>query len=113
MGLEHSVGLRIRAFRKQQGLTQEQLAERIERTSDAISQLERGINLPGFDTLERLSEALDVPIAAFFESFGESGEGNKHRQRLIAELLASVARLSDQDLDRLLNVVRTIWQEQG
>lgn len=59
-------GKRVRRLRRQRDMTQEALAEAVGVTSEFISNLERGINAPSFDTLERLAEALDVE---FFELF--------------------------------------------
>lgn len=108
MNLEHSVGIRIRAFRKQRSLTQERLAELIDRSTDAISQIERGINLPKFETLGRLADALDVPVSAFFAGLPEEAS-NPHREELLAELHARVTDLSDEELEKLLDVVRSLW----
>jgi transcriptional regulator with XRE-family HTH domain len=62
------------------------LAEKVERTVDAISQLERGRSLPSFETLERLALALDVPIRDFFD-VGKGDDGSMQRTRLIAIIL--------------------------
>ena len=55
-------GLRLQALRKERGLSQERLAELIDRSKDAVSKMERGINLPAFDTLLRLSDQLGVSL---------------------------------------------------
>lgn len=112
MSLEHSVGIRIRAFRKQRGLTQERLAEIVERTPDSISQIERGINLPKFETLWRLAEALEVPVSSFFAGLSEEAS-NPQREELLAELSARVAELTDRELEKLLDVVRSLWDRKS
>lgn len=107
MKLQDRVALRIRTIRKRRGLTQEALAEKIDRTADAVSQLERGRSLPSFETLERLAFALDVPIRDFFDS-GKGDEGGLQRTKLIAAILDTARSLSDKDLQmaaRLLEVV--------
>ena len=48
-------------------MTQEQLAEDALVSVDFLSLIERGINAPSFDTLEKLAIALDVPVKHFFE----------------------------------------------
>lgn len=59
-------GRRVRQLRRQKDMTQEELAEAINVSPEFISNLERGINAPSFDTLERLAEALDVaPVELF------------------------------------------------
>ena len=59
-------GKRLRDLRKQRGITQEQLAEEASISVDFLSLVERGINAPSFETLEKLACALNVPIKQFF-----------------------------------------------
>ena len=65
--LKTQFGKRLRDLRKQKGMTQEQLAEEALVSVDFLSLIERGINAPSFDTLEKLAIALDVPVKHFFE----------------------------------------------
>lgn len=55
-------GERLSLFRRQKGLTQEELAERISKTTDHISLLERGERSPSFEVILHLAEILDVPV---------------------------------------------------
>jgi transcriptional regulator with XRE-family HTH domain len=73
------------------------LAEKVERTVDAISPLERGRSLPSFETLERLALALDVPIRDFFV-VDKGDERGIQRTRLIAVILDIARGLPDKDL---------------
>lgn len=57
-----TVGERIRKARKDAGLTQNQLAARLSISYVNISQLERGERNPGVDTLQRIADALDLPV---------------------------------------------------
>jgi transcriptional regulator with XRE-family HTH domain len=59
-------GRRLRQIRRQKDLTQEQLAEAVGISVEFLSNIERGINAPSFETLEKLSEVLTVPVAEFF-----------------------------------------------
>lgn len=59
-------GNRLRDLRKQRGITQEQLAEAASISVDFLSLVERGINAPSFETLEKLSCALDVSVKELF-----------------------------------------------
>lgn len=61
------IGLKIAYYRKLRGLTQEQLAERVERTPAFIGHVEapnirKAVSL---DTLFDIAEALDVPAYKF------------------------------------------------
>lgn len=92
-------------------MTQERLAERIDRTSDTISLLERGISLPSFDTLERLSAALRVPVSEFFEGGPVNGLTDAEHESLRAEIWALARSLPSEELRKLLGVAEALWQE--
>ena len=51
MSIEEKIGMKIRNLRNQNGLTQEELADRTELTKGFISQLERGLTAPSVSTL--------------------------------------------------------------
>ena len=53
---------KLQALRKQRGLTQEELAERLFVTRQAVSRWENGETLPNTDTLRRLSALFGVSI---------------------------------------------------
>tara|TARA_R110000787_G_scaffold110809_13_gene219626 strand:+ start:4126 stop:4470 length:345 start_codon:yes stop_codon:yes gene_type:complete len=72
----------IRAARRARGLTQENLAERINRTSASLSNLERAHALPSLDTLILIAEALDVPLDALVQG---PAPGRKSRSRIREE----------------------------
>nr|BBH92197.1 hypothetical protein KTA_03960 [Thermogemmatispora argillosa] len=64
-------GQHLRALRQQRLLTQEQLAERIEKTPEYISLLERGERAPSFDALLLLAQALELPLPALLAFTGQ------------------------------------------
>jgi transcriptional regulator with XRE-family HTH domain len=59
-------GRRLRQLRRQKDMTQEQLAEAVGVSVEFLSNLERGINAPSFETLEKLAQALSVPVMELF-----------------------------------------------
>jgi len=59
-------GKKLRSLRREANFTQEQLAFATGISVDFLSLVERGINAPSFDTIEKLAEALKVPISDFF-----------------------------------------------
>ncbi len=66
---------RIRQARKALGLTQQQLAEQLDRSVQTIYAWERGLRYPRRSELQRLSESLGKPLAWFFtESDGGNSE---------------------------------------
>ena len=65
--LRNRFGKRLRYIRRDKDLTQEQLAEAVGISIEFLSNLERGVNAPSFETLEKLATILEVPVQAFFE----------------------------------------------
>lgn len=61
------IGARIKDLRRHAGLTQEQLAEKVDLDSRHLSRLEVGRHYPSLDSLERIAGVLNVPLAEFFQ----------------------------------------------
>jgi transcriptional regulator with XRE-family HTH domain len=57
------VGGLVERLRRQAGLTQAALADRIGTTQAAVSKIETGRTLPGLDLLDRIARAVDRPIS--------------------------------------------------
>ena len=58
----NKVGEHIAALRKEKGLTQLELAEKLHVTDKAVSRWERGVGLPDIQTIEPLAAALGVDV---------------------------------------------------
>lgn len=61
------IQLRIKEICREKGLTLNVLAERIGVSQPSISGIATGKQKPSFDTLEKLSDALNVPVSELFE----------------------------------------------
>lgn len=61
-------GAFIASIRKEKGLTQLELAKKLNVTDKAVSKWERGAGFPDIKTLEPLAEALDVSILEIMHS---------------------------------------------
>ena len=62
------VGRRVRSRRLECRLSQTELADRIGVTFQQVQKYEKGVNRIGAGRLQRISEALEVPISFFFGS---------------------------------------------
>jgi transcriptional regulator with XRE-family HTH domain len=60
MDVVRLLGLNVRDFRRQQRLSQEELAHRADMDRSYISDLERGVRNPSVKALGRIAEALGV-----------------------------------------------------
>jgi transcriptional regulator with XRE-family HTH domain len=52
----------LKRLREEREITQEQLAFDADITASALSRIERGLNSPGWMTVRRLAEALDITL---------------------------------------------------
>lgn len=57
-----TVGERIREYRKQAGLTQKELGDRLGVSNVHIGQYERGLRNPKLPQLKKIADALDIPF---------------------------------------------------
>lgn len=64
------VGRRVRSRRMECRLSQTDLADRIGVTFQQVQKYEKGVNRIGAGRLQRISEALAVPVGFFFDTTG-------------------------------------------
>ncbi|MBM9537937.1 helix-turn-helix domain-containing protein [Desulfobulbus alkaliphilus] len=72
--LRFDLGARIRSVRKQQGLSQKELAVKTGVSPSSISQVEKNLICPSLPALFRMAESLTVGIGSFFTEVDERGE---------------------------------------
>lgn len=61
------IGLNILYYRKEQGITQMQLAEMTSYSRNHIQQIETAHAIPSVDALLDIAEALNIPVSKLFE----------------------------------------------
>lgn len=69
------IGLQVKAAREAAGLTQQDLAARVDAAQSTISGIETGVKAPSVDMLLRLSAALSVSV----DELTRNGNGNSSR----------------------------------
>ena len=87
--LEAAIGREVREFRRKLDMTVVELARLSGVSPGMLSKIENGLTSPSLATLQSLSEALHVPVTAFFRKFEEgraatfvrAGEGLKIERR--------------------------------
>ena len=99
-----TVGKRLRSYRTGQGLSQEKLAERAGLHPTYIGQVERGEKNLTIESLEKITSALDVPMANVFEKIEERGAADNYCLQAY-ELLS---RKSNVERERLYNILLEI-----
>ena len=61
----------IRTFRKTRGMTQEELAVRLNVVRQTVSKWEKGQSVPDADLLQKLAEILEVPVSGLLGGMAE------------------------------------------
>lgn len=97
------MGKRIKAARENKGLTQEQLAEKLDLSVQHISVIERGVKAPRLETFIKLANELDVNADYFLEDLLKVSS-------LIAsnELYDAMDGISEKEKQRIMQVVRVL-----
>ncbi|PWC34910.1 hypothetical protein TSO221_30835 [Azospirillum sp. TSO22-1] len=101
----------MRTLRDARNLSQEDLAEVIDRAVSSVSNLETGKSLPKLETLIRLSEKLDVPLRELVNVFDPTEPGDPERITLETRLLDTTRRLSVRDLKIVVEIANAFPQE--
>lgn len=60
--IQKQFGENLRKFRKRQGLTQEELAERVKMDFTTINKIENGKRNPSLKSMEKIARALKVSL---------------------------------------------------
>jgi CheY-like chemotaxis protein len=83
--LKTTLGVAIKTERSALGLSQEQLAERAGLHRTYVSDVERGTRNPSIATVEKLADALELPISALFDRASHAGESKESVEVLLVE----------------------------
>jgi transcriptional regulator with XRE-family HTH domain len=117
-----NVGARLRAERRARNLSQADLERRTGLARCRISWLEHGRAVPTIETLEKIADALEIPVYRLLydgddaaQAMQRSGEaaanGNRRRSRknevqMLRELREQVSRMREDDRRLLLFIAR-------
>lgn len=105
MDVYTKLGKRIRALRKQAGLTQSGLAERAGLSDNYVGQIERGEARPTLDILCNISRSLRAPISRLF-NFPE--DQPKKVSDVVERLTKNLAHRDLRDAELVLYVAERI-----
>lgn len=105
--LSKQVGRRIKAIRKQRGLTQARLARAALKSVETISHFERGRVSPGLVALEKIAEVLQCNVRDFFEE-GDAVIEGRTRSSEIATLINRLELLPEEDVQTVNDLVKSL-----
>ena len=108
MDITAEIGNRIRFYRKERKISQEELALQSELHPSYIGQLERGVKTPSIDTVYKITKSLDITMSEFLKSIENVDtpedsyamktyflieQETMHNQRNIYEIVKSILSL--------------------
>ncbi len=102
---QKKIGTFLQTLRKEQGLTQEQLAERIGVARRTVSRWETGANLPDLDVLVELSDFYAVDLRELLDGERRDQKMDKELQ----ETVLKVAEYSNAGKERIKKVVNAYF----
>jgi XRE family transcriptional regulator, regulator of sulfur utilization len=100
------LGQRLRALRKQRGLSQERLGERARLSGKFIGEVERGEKSISIDSLYRVSVALEIPLRDLTDVRDRTTAPSEEAEKIFA--LVS-GRKRGEDLRRAYEVLRAMF----
>lgn len=101
---------RIRVWRGRQGLTQESFSTKCGISVSFASLLERGERSPSYETLVRISQALEIPLSHLFASGDDGASEDPAYLRLLE--FARRRRLTRSQVDRLIKVGGALFDDE-
>ena len=75
-----SIGETIAKLRKEKGMTQNQLAEKMNVTDKAVSKWERDLSCPDINTISKLADILDVSVEELLKAKKSKYEESKIKE---------------------------------
>lgn len=101
------LGNHVKSLRKAQNLSQEQLAERIDKSVDTVSSIERGKMYPRFETAIQIADTLDVELYELFQVYDMSVD-DKRKIKLTQQIIDLLQDQPEEILKYILEQTRQI-----
>ncbi len=116
MDLEHIVIENIKRIRKEKHITQEKLAEYCETSVSYIGLMETYKNIPKLSTIERIAEALNIPVLDLFALQNDSNTSkksnktqetleNKRKEKLLNHLKKELVEKISDNIDDIFEKI--------
>jgi transcriptional regulator with XRE-family HTH domain len=91
----------LKKYRRKSGLTQAQLAEKVNVSTHHIGMIELSRNNPTLELVERIAEALNIKT---YELFIDILSPNRDLELLRQEIRADMKQLLDETLEKAINL---------
>lgn len=106
MGTRHIFIQNLKFYRKKAGLTQEKLAEKIGMSTSYIGDMEARERFPSAETIDKIADALDVPVSTLFDERSSPQNVNDTFVRIYGKSLSDELKIRlFKDVDEVLNLM--------
>jgi len=109
MGINEALSAQARSLRQDQGLTQEEVAERSGLSVDYVEKIERGTTSPTVETVRQLAQGLGVRISTLFDLY-EEDLSPEDSQTALVELTRYLRSKSVKDVRFAYSIIRQILE---
>ena len=99
----------IRDLRKQKGLTQQQLADKVGISNVSLSNYERGTQMPDLITLSKIAVELDVSTDKLLGLIEEVPENEMPRTEEARILAKGIDKLPKEQREQALSVIKAMF----
>ena len=103
--LKRRFGRRVQELREARGLTQEQLAARIGRSVDTVSNIERGVNATRIEIAHQLAVELGVRLPDLFDLDDEPDLHEQERREAIRGIIELLGRRDLKTVTRMRELI--------
>jgi Predicted transcriptional regulators len=101
------VGAKIRLYRMEQNLTQEQLAESIGMAATYLGQIERGEKNVKLQTIEKIAMALHMSV---YDLFSNDKEANLHQKKWLWASILLLLKHNDAKQRQAYRILRELLE---
>ena len=102
------IAMTLRAARAAKGVTQEELAGRLDMATESISHIERAVTAPSLKTIAAAAEALDVSLIELFEGYDKQPAKTSRRAQNEATLRRFALNFDDRRLTLLVALAKAV-----
>ena len=104
--IEKSIGARVVDHRRAEGLTLEELAEKVRVTPGTISRLERGVSLPSVKALEKIAETLNTELKDLFDFQMD----RTAKDMALEKIQVALKRLKTEEIELVYEIIALVRQ---
>ena len=94
------IGKKIKTLRKQKGLTQAELAEKINVDSKYVSRLETGNSVASITTMIKISKVLNIQLSDIF-----TVESEQEKNKIIELINLKLSKINIKELNAILDII--------